>query len=131
MATTEYSNTVHIVEEGHTLTFLLQPDGKELIEEYIDHHNPNKGTGETFWKEPYDIIFYELTEHIRCNSDWDWVRPEEVGALTSSVLFATGTTIEDDGERTTYGNVFWFERYAIEDPLETLYKTGKVVFTDS
>jgi hypothetical protein len=62
---------------------------------------------------------------------WEFVRPEEVGALTDSPLLAEcdGIVRDDEGELTDVGKVAWFPDYAVRDPWEELRNRGRTVFT--
>ncbi len=61
---------------------------------------------------------------------WEFVRPEEVGALTDSPIIAEcdGLDRDDDGELTAVGKVAWFPDYAVRDPWEELRNRGRTVF---
>jgi len=62
---------------------------------------------------------------------WEFVRPEEIGALTSSPIIAEcdGLDRDEDGELIAVGKVAWFPDYAIADPWEELRNTGRTIFT--
>lgn len=62
---------------------------------------------------------------------WEFVRPEEVGALTDSPILAEcdGIDRDDHGELTEVGKVAWFPAYAIRDPWEELRNKGRVALT--
>lgn len=62
---------------------------------------------------------------------WEFVRPEEVGALTSAPILAECDGIvrdEADGSLVECGRVAWFPDYCIRDPWQELARTGRVVF---
>lgn len=63
-------------------------------------------------REHVDI--YQMLEGYLTNG-WEIVNPEDIGALTS------GEIISDPN-----GNVYWHERYQIEDAAEELYKGNTV-----
>lgn len=56
------------------------------------------------------------------------VAPEDVGALTDAPILTDDLVIDDHGEMTVHGRVWWFPNYQIESFAETLIKTGKVTF---
>lgn len=62
---------------------------------------------------------------------WEFVRPEEVGALTDSPILAEcdGLDRDDNGDLTAVGKVAWFPDYAVRDPWEELRNRGRTVFT--
>lgn len=62
------------------------------------------------------------------NTDLEVVRPEEVGALTDSPIFAYGCERADDFDLLSAEHLWWFPNYQIEDPGEILIRTGQVLF---
>lgn len=81
--------------------------------------------------------FSETFEGLLCNG-WDWLAPEDIGALTDAPILSNCTSIEDDGTRVLHGEgcggscgVFWFPDYQVTDPLEVLRDTGRVFFARS
>lgn len=62
---------------------------------------------------------------------WEFVRPEEVGAMTDSPIIAEcdGIDRDDDGELVKVGKVAWFPNYQITDPWESLRNIGRTVLT--
>lgn len=60
---------------------------------------------------------------------WTSVAPEWIGALTDAPIVTNDFTLSDSGETTVHGRVWWFPNYCVEDPIETLVDTGRVVFT--
>jgi len=74
-----------------------------------------------------DDFMYDYLEGMIANSDLEWVRPEEIGALTSAPIL--GIVDRDDrGELTGVDSIFWFPNYQIESPMRTLAETGTVTF---
>jgi DNA-binding ferritin-like protein len=65
-------------------------------------------------EQTYSDIF-ELMEDFFTNG-WENVRPEDIGALTDGEIFADPN-----------GNIYWHERYQIEDMVQML-KNGEKVF---
>lgn len=65
---------------------------------------------------------------LRGNCELDNIPPEAVGALTDSVIIADGVDHDPGGVIGAVDNVWWFPNYMIEDPAETLIKTGEVIF---
>jgi len=58
---------------------------------------------------------------------YDWVLPEECGALTSAPIFSDEKTMNDEGEVTFVGDVWWFPNYMLDDPWEILKNRGRVI----
>ena len=87
------------------------------------------------WLETRDERGYVAIEEIFAdsdipgNSDFEILRPEEIGALTDSPIFGQGAQRDDDGTLLSVENVWWFPNYQIADPAETLLETGSVAFT--
>jgi hypothetical protein len=71
---------------------------------------------ETLAGEPTDNALASLLEDATGNG-WEWKTPEELGALTSAPILASPA-----------GNVYWHERYQVDDPIEMLAKGGMVQF---
>jgi len=72
-----------------------------------------------------DLAEAEALEPLVCNSELDWVRPEECGALTSAPML---------GIRNEDGTVFaaWaFMDYQVRPFLTDLIEDGKAVFVNS
>lgn len=69
-----------------------------------------QGLGETINKPS----IYDLMEDFFSNG-WETVRPEDIGALTSGEIFADAN-----------GNIYWHERYQIEDMVEELMNGNSV-----
>lgn len=67
-----------------------------------------------------DNVMYEFFEEFIANSEWEWIQPEEIGALTDAPIL--GIRDEDDRVIEAYG----FMNYAIESLLDVLY-SGKAV----
>lgn len=75
-----------------------------------------------------DDALHELLAHER-GYGWDVLSDGDIpGALTSAPMISDDVSVEDDGTKVIYGTVWWFPRYALEDPVETLRDKGSVVF---
>jgi len=58
------------------------------------------------------------------------VRPEQIGALTDSLIISDGS-LDDNGE-IDFGSkpkFWWYPQYELRSPLEDLAETGKTIFT--
>ncbi len=79
--------------------------------------------------QPWISAFCDLTAPLReRGTGWDIVDPAEIGDLTDAPMLSDDVTVEDDGTRVVYGSVWYFPRYQIEDPIETLLDHGEVIF---
>lgn len=70
----------------------------------------------------------DLLEGTIANSAWEFVRPEEIGALTDCDLILSHEVVRDKHyELLEVGKVYWHERYQIEDPIQVLIETGELI----
>lgn len=97
-----------------------------------------------------DEMLYQLFEELVCNSELEWVRPEECGALTSAPLLGifgeervadtpdeaggrlVGCWDDEQGIRRVWKEfvteVWGFADYPFRSPLDDLLATGKAEF---
>ena len=76
-----------------------------------------------------DKAMFEFFEPLACNSELDWIGPEETGDLTSAPMLGIKSWLDDycDGLPKVVSR--WaFMDYALRSPLEDLRDTGKAVF---
>ena len=76
-----------------------------------------------------DSVFWDVLAPFQANGILFGIDPEDIGALTSAPIITDDLTIEDDGERTVHGKVWWFPNYCIIDPMAELFHKGRVEFT--
>ena len=67
-----------------------------------------------------DSVMYEFFEEFICNSEWEWIDPQEIGALTDAPILG----IKNESGRVI--EVYGFMNYAVESLLDALYD-GKAV----
>lgn len=60
---------------------------------------------------------------------FDWIRPEEIEALTDVPIIGRDVTRDDAGKLETVGTVWWYPQYETTDPVGELMEYGLVVFT--
>lgn len=72
-----------------------------------------------------DNAMHEFLEPLTCNSELDWVRPEETGDLTDAPLLGIRSENMMIAERWGY------EPYQLRSPLVDLRDNGRVVFCNS
>lgn len=65
---------------------------------------------------------YDALEHLLANSDLSWIRPEEIGALTSAPIIG----FRDGNSKPTAA--WGFMDYALRSFVDDLIETGKAVF---
>ncbi len=63
--------------------------------------------------------------------NWQEVRPEEIGALTSAIIITTEAVRDQAGKLVRLGRVYWNPQYQVEDEIETLDTRGEVLFRGS
>lgn len=79
-------------------------------------------------KEDFDAKdIYDAFEELTGNG-YDFVDPEEVGALTDAPILGI-VSHDDNGELTGIEKLWWYPNYAVTDPVAELKEKGKVVFT--
>jgi hypothetical protein len=73
----------------------------------------------------------ELTviEIARQGHNYEFVRGDDLCALSDAPFIAEDMAIEDDSSRRFYGKVWKFEEYMLRDYLEELAWRGRTVFT--
>ena len=75
-----------------------------------------------------DAIMHEVFEPLIANGGFDWIAPEEVGALTDAPIIGL-VSRDDQGNITGVEELYWFPNYQVKSPIETLANTGTVTFT--
>ena len=98
------------------LVFTADSDTREEIAVMIDSKEYN-----------YYQLAGDVFEYAICNG-LSWVAPEDIGAMTDSLIFSDSTP-HDDGVYAADANFYWFPNYQVECPIETLTQMGRVVFT--
>ena len=74
-----------------------------------------------------DITLYDVLEHQLCNG-WEWIRPEELGALTAAPILSDDCERDEDGLLTHVDVVYWYEPYQVRSPVGELVVNGHVDF---
>lgn len=69
---------------------------------------------------------YELLEGFVCNGDYDWINPEDIGALTDADIIGVVVYAGDTDEIEDVPVVYWDEQYCIRDTMKDLV-AGKTV----
>lgn len=72
----------------------------------------------------------ELAVAEALRGEWEFIRPEDIGAMTDSPLLARSDTIvrDDEGNLVEVGRVAWFPDYAMHNPWMDLIMHGRVTF---
>src|SRR5688500_16695805 len=108
-------NTQFDVDNSGNLVITLTEEGKQWLNDY-----DKVSTDED--------CFIELIEDKLCNG-YSLVNPEDIGALTSSLLIADGVldneTTEEEARNT---NVWYYNWYAVRSYLDDLKTQGYVIW---
>jgi len=72
-----------------------------------------------------DALAGLLEDHF--GAGWEWVAPEEIGALTSAMILTNDATRDDAGELKRIGRVYWDPQYQVRNTVEDLLD-GEVVW---
>lgn len=82
-------------------------------------------------RDKADYVYAEdaMLEYALSNG-LNWVRADDIGALTSAPILSDCCP-DDDDSYPPDARFWWFERYQIEDPIDTLITTGRVVFPEA
>lgn len=59
---------------------------------------------------------------------WEWVAPEDIGALTSGDIITDDIERDDQGNVLRVGRVYWDESYQVRDSVEELLDRGYVIW---
>jgi hypothetical protein len=108
--------TDQTIDENGDLVFTLTEDGRSELAYQIEFH---PGISDE------NLFIAMIEDHLE--NGFQFVEPEEVGALTSSLLLTDGHR-DDDGEYEGDGSIWYFDRYMIDGYAETLANDGKIVF---
>jgi len=102
----------------YSMTLELTEEGREVIE-YVNSRE---------WVS--DTKLAELLEDHITGGWWEFIAPEEVGALTDAPILAKS----DNVHRTKTGRLwkvttlFWYPDYALRCPVDVLARVGRVTF---
>lgn len=129
LAETEYLSLAE--DKAGSLVLSLKFEGREyLYAHLIDPADVSRG----FTLRPARL-FYDLLSDI-LEVGWDaWydagVYPPNMPWPTNAPIIARGVDRDDQGEVVEIERVWWFQKYAIEDELQTLLLTGSVTFEEA
>lgn len=107
---------VHIPPDGHPIFI---EGGYHMIADMMQRRHSNEPS-RTWASELADLF-----EGILCNSDWDWVPGDEDMALSNNYAMY----IDGHGEIQILLRYWQFDRQVFDDPIETLFCKGYIVFT--
>ena len=74
-----------------------------------------------------DQCFSDLIEW-QIGNGWEYIQPEEVGALTSGTILTRDCKRDDHGKLLECGRVFWDSNYAVRSAVKDLLENGVTIF---
>lgn len=104
---------VNFVKEANQLRIILLENRQDLVDELAYHPE---------WDD--DMRLEETIEYEICNG-WSWIK---IGALTSAPILTDDVIFDDEGDVVEIGAVYYYNEYAIKDPVEVLLEDGYVIF---
>ena len=111
---------IEIVKSAEGITLKLTELGRAELKDFrID--------GGTCWAKSQDSILADLLEDHLCNG-WEFIRPEEIGALTAAPILTDSAVRDDQGKLLSVEQVYWFPDYAVRCELDELMENGEVFF---
>jgi hypothetical protein len=83
---------------------------------------------ELFDPETYDPlrVFGDLIEYHVANG-WSWLSPDDFALTSNPYLLSDDAAVEDDG-KLTVSFLYFYNDYAIRDPLAEVCQRGEVIF---
>jgi len=108
---------VNFVKLPNSLRIEIVPENCQDLE---DEFNNNPG-----WDG--DIRMSVAFERELCNG-WSWIKPEEIGALTSAPILTDDVVFDDEGVVLEIGAVYYYNEYMTHDPIQELISHGHVIF---
>lgn len=134
--------TAEILEQGQYVTFERLPNGDlKMIatdafrNEFLPYQNfdPEAYAEDERWGDNFDYYraIRDLIEDIVVNSNWDWVEPAAIDALTDAPIITDDMDYPDSGEVAPHpeANIWWYPSYAIRAFIDDLIRDGETVFT--
>ncbi|MGA2798016.1 MAG: hypothetical protein ABSE63_10575 [Thermoguttaceae bacterium] len=67
-----------------------------------------------------------LEDHF--SNGWEWVPPEDLGALTAAPIISDEIERDDRGNIIEAGRVYWYPDYAVRDEIEELREKLVLIF---
>jgi hypothetical protein len=81
---------------------------------------------ELFKTSSNDALWTLLEDHFE--NGLEWIKPEEIGALTDAPIFSDNVVRNDLNELIAIDSVWYDEDYMIVSPIVELFETGKTIF---
>lgn len=116
------------VINGRYLTFKRTESGlvitanEEGKAEILDHKRDDGN-----WSRNPDCILADLLEDFMGNG-WSWIRPEDIGVLTSANIISDEAAFSDSGNLIECGTVYAFMDYQIKLEIEELSQGNECLY---
>lgn len=108
---------VQTTASGDLKFTIADTSGKEFLSEIVDSD------------KNWALKWADFTEDFVGNGVFDTVAPEEVGALTDAPILTDEKRVEDNGDVSFVGKLWWYPSYETTDPLEQLLTDKVVIFS--
>lgn len=104
-------------ERPHLMLIGLTPEGRQEVREVRD-------------KKDCISIWGDLFDDLRGNGNGEIISPVEIGALVSDTcpIVAFDVDRRDDGSIESIGDVYYYERYQVDDEFKEMLKNTWIVF---
>src|SRR5947209_4430378 len=108
---------ITLQKHNEKLRISLTAEGRDELQSRLDR-------GESI---DNDTTFYDLLEE-HFSGEWDWVQPDEIGALTAAPILSDDCTRDGSGILTHVGTVYWYESSPVSSPVRELFDNSHVDF---
>jgi hypothetical protein len=98
---------------NNNLIIIITKKGRAFAMELL---KTNRGSNQNLWEL--------LEEHL--TNGWDWINPEDVGALTEAPILSDTADYDDNGNLVDIKRCWGYMDYMIYNPIEQLLKNGKI-----
>ena len=119
------SNQTHHGQNGsfevlpnNNLRITLSKEGRKEAKQYKDKRD--------------EEFLWDMFEDIFCNSEFEMLRPEDIGALTDSVIMAFCVPKDKDGNIQKFDEqtkIWWFPNYMVTSIYDQLKNDQESVLT--
>ena len=113
-----------LIGHGRYISIWKLPNGNILTKATKEAREEFGRFGKELKNKPTDEALQDLFEYLTCNG-WNWVPPEQIGALTSSpILTNDGFWTQNGEDFIVVGKVWWSPNYAVVDEVEKIFRGG-------
>ena len=115
------TQTRYFKAEHDATQLIMTPDIKAIHEDFSDFLEAETDFDETDLES-------QLLEDLMCNCGWDYIRPDEVAALTSAPLISPDATRNEDGDLTSADTIYGYMNYQVDSWVQELCAGNMVVW---